>query len=213
MQHQTDKASLRRHFAALRNAILADARAAAEASLWDRLFSLPAWKRASLICGYASMRGEPDTLPIWHRAIAEGKTYALPVTVTDTREGCMVFRRVVGYHPETLIPARFGILEPAATCPTLSPRDFQGALILVPGLAFDDQGFRVGYGGGYYDRFLASLQEAGVSVVTVVAVLSPCHTTRLPREPHDIPVDYVIDERRITDTHGIRDEKNLCRDR
>ena len=209
-QGMDDKATLRRLYAREREAV--PSRAEAEKALRDNLFSLPAWRKARLVCGFLSVKSEPDTRPILERALCEGKTVALPVTLTDAKVGRMVFRRVEGYHPEELIPARFGILEPAATCPTLYPRDFQGALILVPGLAFDDQGFRVGYGGGYYDRFLASLQEAGVSVVTVGAVLSPCRTTRLPRDPHDIPVDYVIDERRITDTHGIRDEKNLCRD-
>lgn len=212
MNHQADKASLRRRFAALRNAIPPDERTAAEAAIRDKLFSLPAWKNAPLICGYASVRGEIDMAPVWQRAVAEGKAYALPVTVTDTREGRMVFRRTENFCPHALVPARFGIYEPDDTRPALSAKDYEGALILVPGLAFDDAGFRVGYGGGYYDRFLATLRAAGISVATVGAAFAVCRTSSLPHEPHDIPTDYVIDERSITDAYGIRTEPNRRRD-
>ena len=201
-----DKGALRRHFSALRSDLAAEARAEAEAAIRDRLFSLPAWREAPLICGYTSMRGEMDTQPIWARAAAEGKGYALPVTVTGACEGRMIFRKTARYAPDELIPARFGVPEPSEACPALSPADFAGAVILVPGLAFDDGGFRIGYGGGYYDRFLAALADARIPVTTVGAVFSVCRPQALPRLPHDIPVDYVIDERRISVTHGIRIE-------
>lgn len=141
-------------------------------------------------------------LPVWEKAVSDGKDYALPVTVTDAREGRMIFRRLPGFCPHRLIPARFGILEPSEEHPALRPQDFADALILVPGLAFDDRGFRVGYGGGYYDRFLAELKQANVPVTTVGLVFAACHPSVLPDEHHDIPVDYVIDERRITPIHG-----------
>ena len=198
----TDKVSLRRHFAALRDHLPLDTRIAAEAAIRDKLFSLPAWQNASLVCGYTSMRSEISMLPVWENATANGKGYALPVTVTNAKEGRMIFRRLPGVCPDRLVPARFGILEPSDECPTLKLRDFAGALILVPGLAFDDRGFRIGYGGGYYDRFLAELKQANVPVTTVGLVFTACHPSVLPDEPHDIPVNYVIDERRITPIHG-----------
>ena len=202
MIDQTDKVSLRQHFAALRDTLPQAERAVAEAVIRDKLFSLAAWQRASLICGYTSMRSEIPLLPVWEQAVTAGKDYALPVTVTNAREGLMVFRRLSGFCPHTLSAARFGILEPSEECPTLEPVDFAGALILVPGLVFDDNGFRIGYGGGYYDRFLADLRKAQIPVTTVGLAFAACRTPILPHEPHDIPVDYIIDERRITPTHG-----------
>lgn len=196
--YNQDKAALRRRFRSARDSLSPAERAAAEAALYESLFSLPAWHAAPLICGYISVRGEIGTAPIWARAAAEGKGYALPVTVTGPAEGRMIFRRTAGFAPEALIPARFGLSEPADTCPALAPTDFEGALILVPGLAFDDGGYRIGYGGGYYDRFLQDLQTAGIRAVTVGAAFACCRTARLPRDPHDIPVDIILDERRTT---------------
>lgn len=206
MNHPTpptaDKKALRAHFSALRNALSGEARAAAETAIREKLFSLEAFGNAPLVCGYMSMRGEIDLMPIWRSAAAAGKGYALPVTVTDTKEGQMIFRRTAGFSPEALIPARFGVLEPSAACPVLSPADFAGAVILVPGLAFDEAGFRIGYGGGYYDRFLAALRAARVPAVTVGLAFSVCRAEKLPHDPYDIPVDLIIDERRITEIHG-----------
>lgn len=198
-----DKTDLRRHYAALRSGLTAEERTAAEAAIRDTLFSLPAWRDAPLVCGYVSIRGELDTLPLWERAAAEGKSYALPVTVTGADEGRMIFRRMEGFAPHRLVPARFGVPEPPEDCPALSLADFAGAVILIPGLAFDDGGYRIGYGGGYYDRFLASLAAARIPVTTVGLAFSVCRPSLLPRHPHDIPVDYVIDERRMTVAHGI----------
>lgn len=199
---ESDKQDLRRRFSALRGSIPAEERAIAETAIRERLFDLPAWRDAPLICGYMSMRSEIDMLPVWERAAAEGKGYALPVTLTGAKEGRMIFRRTAGFTPDGLISARFGVSEPAEDCPTLEMRDFEGALMLIPGLAYDDQGYRLGYGGGYYDRFLANLTQAGVQITTVGLAFSVCRTHALPRNPYDIPVNIIIDERRTDLIHG-----------
>ena len=206
MTESLQKTELRHRFSALRNELAPAARAEAETAIREALFSLPVWKTADLICGYASMKGEIDLSPVWSRAISEGKEYALPVTVTDAREGRMIFRRLTEYAPEKLTCARFGVREPSSDCPTLTWEDYKSksTLVIVPALSFDDQGFRLGYGGGYYDRFLAALSEAGISVTAVGLVFSVCHTQVLPRETHDRPVDYIIDERRVIRPHGIK---------
>lgn len=189
-----DKKTLRAHFSALRDGLRGEERIRAEATVRERLFALPLWREAPLICGYVSMRGELNTAPIWAQALREGKGYALPVTVTGTREGRMVFRRVGEPHTTPMSAARFGISEPDDTCPTLSLRDFEGAILLVPALAFDREGYRLGYGGGYYDRFLASLREAHIHVTAVGLAFAHCRAEVLPREPFDMPVHLVIDE-------------------
>ncbi len=198
----TEKAALRRHYTSLRERIPEAERRQAEEAIRATLFSLPAWQDTPLVCGYASMGSEFDTFPIWKRAADGGKTYALPVTVTGAREGKMVFRALSGFAPDALTLGRFGIREPAESCPPLSLREFSGAMLLIPGLAFDDGGFRLGYGGGYYDRFLATLLEASIPVTAVGLCFSACRPHTLPRESFDLPVDLIIDERSVTVPHG-----------
>ena len=196
------KAYLRRHYTAVRGSLSLGERAAAERAIFAALFDSELWQNARQVCAYIPVRGELDTLPLWDRARLDDKSCAVPVTLTGIGEGQMVFRRLGGRTPRELPLGRFGIPEPPDTCPTLTPAELEGALILVPGLVFDDQGFRVGYGGGYYDRFLADLRARGISVTAVGLAYSVCRTQALPREVFDRPVDYVIDERRMIRTHG-----------
>lgn len=198
----TDKASLRRYFSDLRRGLTPDERRAAEASICETLFSLPAWRDSPVICGYISVRGELNTTPILQRAAAEGKTVALPVTVTGTDEGRMVFRALPDGDLSRLVPARFGIPEPDESCPVLTGKDLAHALILIPALAFDKNGYRLGYGGGYYDRFLSSLREAEIPHTAVGLAYAVCRAAALPREAHDIPVHIILDERSMTIPHG-----------
>ena len=202
MNHKSEKNILRRRYAEVRTSLSPEDRANAEAAIYEALFSLPAWREASVICGYISVRGELNTRPILERAALEGKTVALPVTITDTREGRMIFRALPGGDLGRLAPARFGIPEPDEGCLTLTNTEFTRALVLVPALAFDGDGYRLGYGGGYYDRFLQGLSEAGIPVTTVGLAYGVCVTNTLPHEIHDIPVHFIIDERRIISTHG-----------
>ncbi len=192
-----DKAALRRRLEARRQALSPADRARIEAAVYAQLFRLPAWHAAPVIGGYVAARGELDLSPVWRAAIEAGKTYALPVTETGAREGRMRFRGLSTYCPASLVPGRFGIAEPPdhPACPPLAPADLEGALILVPGLGFDADGYRIGYGGGYYDRFLHSLADAGIHVTTVALTPAVCRIDRLPREPHDCAVDIILDER------------------
>ena len=198
----TDKASLRRYFSDLRRGLTPDERHAAETAMYEKLFSLPAWREAPVICGYVSVRGELNTDPILQRAAAEGKTVALPVTVTGAAEGRMVFRALPNGDFSRLTPARFGIPEPDESCPPLTGDGFTRALILIPALAFDENGYRLGYGGGYYDRFLSFLREAEIPYTAVGLTYAVCRATALPREAHDIPVHIILDERSTTIPHG-----------
>ena len=193
----SEKSVLRRELSAARDAISPVERASAGAAVYARLFAHPAFQAASVVCGYMSIRGELDLLPVWAEAVRCGKTYALPVTLTGTQEGQMIFRATPGFCPERLTPGRFGIAEPPAEAdfPVLTPAALSGALILVPGLSFDADGYRIGYGGGYYDRFLNSLHKAAVPVHTVGLCFAACRRPRLPREVHDRAVETVIDER------------------
>lgn len=211
------KSDLRRHYASRRATIDPADRVRWERAIRERLTTLPAWKDAPVITGYVAMRGEIDLSPLWQAAVAEGKTYALPISLARNDRGELCFRATPGYTPDRLVRGLYDIAEPPQTgipgsddFPTLSPRDLDGALMIVPGLCFDDHGYRLGYGGGYYDRYLAHLRASGVSVTTVGLTFSVCHMTlphTLPRESHDCAVDLILDERSVTDTHAYRSHR------
>lgn len=96
------------------------------------------------------------------------------------------------YDPETLETHAFGFTQPSATAASVDPGILE--LALVPGLAFDAAGTRLGYGRGYFDRLLAELPTAAVKVgVAPLATVVP----RLPHEPHDVPMDYLVTERGV----------------
>ena len=116
----------------------------------------------------------------------------------DDAEKCFVVPRVVepggdlAFHalePAALAPHRYGYLEPAASTPQVASSDID--LVMVPGLAFDARGGRLGYGGGHYDRFLLSLPSTTPSVgVTLDALL----LDDVPREEHDVRVTHLVTE-------------------
>ncbi len=200
----SDKYTLRTRLRARRLALPPDERAEVEAAIHARLFALPAWQEAPVICGYATTRGEINMEPIRRAAIAAGKRYALPVTLTGADEGLMAFR-AIEHLSEPLPIGRYGIIEPPDTCPVLEVGDLSGALLIIPGLGFDPNGFRIGYGGGYYDRYIIALESAGLfpPPITVGLCFGACRVPSVPREAHDRAVDIIIDERSVTLAHEL----------
>ncbi len=132
------------------------------------------WHRAKTVAAYCALEREPHVLTPW----PEAKTVLLPRIEGDRLE----LRAVRGV--EELVEGKFGILEPPPNAPRVEPRaDF----ILVPGLAFDPAGGRLGRGGGFYDRFLAGFEGVKVGVCFPELVVD-----EIPMEPHDIRMDFVV---------------------
>ena len=131
---------------------------------------------------YCSVGREPGTLRIAETAFQMGKT----VTFPHCYRGGIMHARVVGSMDE-LKPAMLGIPAPPETAPILPPDELE--LIIVPALAYDPDGYRIGYGGGYYDRFLSN-----TAAYTIGLCRSRLKRDVLPREPHDIPVKCVVTE-------------------
>lgn len=196
-----EKARLRPLCKERRNAVTGEERTQAEAVILDSLFESPAFRRAETVCAYLPLPGELDLYPVWRRAAALGKTFALPCT-DPAPGGNLTFRVLPGYDKSFLVPGPYHTLEPGEGCPLLHPRDMQGCLMLVPGLCFDDKGYRLGYGGGYYDRLLLSLFREGIYPQTMGLVFDACRAASLPHASHDIPVRYVLSERRLTVTYA-----------
>ena len=196
----TSKSELRKIFterraqAALR---AAEYRRASE-EMVKHLLGISAWGESDLILGYVPMRGELDLRPLWDAARAAGKRVAFPRTVTGSREGRMTFS-VVDIRTDDpyreLESGRYGILEPSELLPILEKKDMTRAICIVPGLAFDGDGYRLGYGGGYYDRFLRDFYGTSVGLA-----LSDCCVPQLPHDEYDMAVSYVINEKGVRKT-------------
>ncbi|MGD9608889.1 MAG: 5-formyltetrahydrofolate cyclo-ligase [Desulfovibrionaceae bacterium] len=184
-----DKAALRATMLTRRQALSAEAVAAASAAVTARVLALPQWGSAREILAYLPVRGEVDTRELVTRAIREGRRLLAPRCRENAPGlvdlGCLTCL-------EDAFPGRFGIPEPAADrCQP--PEAFAPDLILVPGVAFDPAGTRLGFGGGYYDRLLALPMAAGATVVGL------CHAFQfvdhLPAAAWDKPMHIVITER------------------
>jgi 5-formyltetrahydrofolate cyclo-ligase len=180
------KEALRQRVAALRRTLVADKRAAHAAAMNALLTEQPAFRDAKVLLAYSALRFEIDPRAAVERAWAEGKTVVLPRIVQETR----ALTLHVYEDGDELVESGFAIREPRAEAPQLAPE--QVDLVLVPGLAFDARGHRLGFGQGFYDRLLPRLTRAQrVGLCFELSLLA-----EVPNAPHDAPVDLVITERR-----------------
>lgn len=137
------------------------------------------------VAGYWPLPDEFDCRPLLSALHADGHPCALPV-VTG-RGQPLTFR---AWTPETeLQPGAFGVSVPADDAPTVAPD-----VVIAPLLAFDDEGFRLGYGGGYYDRTLAALRSGGGKVLAVGLAFAGQRVAAVPHGPGDEPLDWVVSE-------------------
>ena len=183
---EAQKQSLRRYFRQLRRALDPAQKDAWDSDMMAAVLAHPAYHSAQTLLVYVALPGEIDTSLLVERALADGKTVAAPRCTAGTRD--MLF-----YCFESrakLCPGSYGIYEPAAD-ETRRVTDFTRALCVVPGLSFDEEGYRLGYGGGYYDRFLA-----GVPQVVTMGLCYDAHRSKaLPRGEYDKACDYVLTEK------------------
>lgn len=179
------KAALRPRAAAARRQAAAEGGAAAAAGLAGQAGALRRLvPEGAAVAGYFPMGDEIDPLPLLADLRQRGCPLALPVV--SAREQPLLFR---GWNPgETLEAGPHGTRQPAALAPAVVP-----ALVLVPLLAFDGRGFRLGYGGGYYDRTLERLRCAG-TVVAVGLAFADQRVAAVPHAPHDQPLDLILTE-------------------
>ncbi|HJB96998.1 MAG TPA: 5-formyltetrahydrofolate cyclo-ligase [Candidatus Acutalibacter pullicola] len=177
-----EKAALRRELLAQRDAV--PQREEKSRAVGDGVLALPAYQKARQVLLYLSKGSEVDTWEVFARAVAEGKEVYAPRCLDG--EGTMGFFQVTS--PQELLQGRFGLWEPdPRRCAPWRRRE--GALCLVPGIAFDRQGYRLGYGKGYYDRFLAVFSGTAAGLCFRELALE-----RLPRGPQDRRVDVLVTE-------------------
>ena len=180
------KRQMRKEMKAVRAAIPDDVRLHEEASLREALFACPEWKNASRVFLYLSAGAEVDTRGLIRTALHAGKTIAVPKTEGRPGHGHLHFYDI---HPDQeLTRGAFGIYEPTGEGERVTP--VPGDLIILPGVAFDEDGNRLGYGGGYYDRFLDDHAPEGVH--TMGLAFSCQMVDRVPHETHDRPLESVM---------------------
>jgi len=160
-------------------------------AIQKRILLSACWKAAENIVLYIAVKGEPDTSLLLERAFACGKNVFLP-RCRPGLEGEMDLIGCMSADDFRISP--FGIPEPVLTPSSriLSPQemlDEAATLVVTPALTFDRQGYRLGYGGGYYDRLFA-----GAACVSIGMAYSELLAPELPREPWDLPVDAVYTE-------------------
>lgn len=183
------KADLRRQMRARRAALTPQDVAQASQAVAERLLALPAYRDAREVAAYLPVKNEVDAAIVARQALADGKRLLLP-RCRDDAPGLLDFGCVSCLTD--VEPGRFGILEPRqAVC--RPPEAFAPDLILVPGLAFDRLGRRLGFGGGYYDRLLALPLAARAFSVGLAFAFQFVDT--LPADPWDRPVNAVVTER------------------
>lgn len=145
------------------------------------------YKSSNTILSYASLDDEICTDKLINNALSDGKTVALPYCCDN--EGHMLFYII--NSTDDLINGSFGVREPNINKCTLL-NNFDNAIIIVPGLCFSPDGSRLGYGKGYYDRFLQNK-----SLISIGLCYNSFIINNIPADKYDIPVDYIISEKRI----------------
>lgn len=154
-------------------------------SIMKTLMTLDCLKGSSDIFGYMSFNNEVDCYLI-KDMIGDTRDFMAPRMLGD---GQMVFSRISAY--EDLVMNSYGIMEPRDIMSQVSPKP--GDVVLVPGVCFDKKGYRIGYGGGYYDRMIERYPDAiyiGMSFENQL-------TESIPAEGHDERLDYLVTEERV----------------
>lgn len=150
------------------------------------LRQMPVYVAARCLFVYVSCGNEVGTHGLIRAALADGKRVCVPLCLEQGEMACCEIASLAG-----LSPGRRGILEPSGREGEVSPREID--LAVVPGVAFDEAGNRLGQGGGYYDRFLPQIEHA--------CCVGLCYRwqvmKRLPCEKHDRKTDYIVHEEKV----------------
>ncbi len=180
---KNEKADIRRSMLRRRKALSPLEATRCGEAIRQQILGGPFYRESRCLSCYVSVSNEVDTHALIRDALDDGKCVAVPVA----RKGRPMIQVRISDLSE-LVPAPFGLLEPAeGSWDPVPPGAFD--LVIVPGLAFDHRGNRIGFGGGFYDRFLSGLDAARVGVAYEFQL-----GETLPTEPHDVGLDWLVTE-------------------
>lgn len=184
------KTELRQKYRSLRQSMPPEIKAERDAAIAAQVRRLWQYQSNRVLLVYVSTSIEVDTIQIINQALADGKKVAVPRCVPDTRN--MEFYYIDSV--DELSPGMFGVLEPAVS-PEKLYKECDGGLCLVPAFSYDWQGYRLGYGKGYYDRFLSRFEGNIVGIC-----YSDCVQRSLPHGRYDRPVELLVTEKYLRRT-------------
>lgn len=182
------KTELRERYKLIRREMPVNLKKLRDEKIFSKLIGLDAYKAANTVLTYVSTDIEVDTIKFIRHALNDGKTVAVPRCVPNTRD--MVFYVINSLRD--LERGSFSVLEPILKkCRKLT--DFKGAFCIVPALVYDRYGYRLGYGKGYYDRFLS----AHPNMFLVGIGYCCCTVTELIHGRFDVAVDTLVTEKYV----------------
>ena len=190
---QPAKQLIRKNTLALRERLSADARAALSAAITERLLQLPAYRQAGAVMGYMNI-GTEFASELWvGQALADGKQLALPRVNHHTDQLDLYW---VKDMENQLAAGLWGVREPIPECCERLESLDEVEFILLPGVAFDRNGARLGYGKGFYDKLLSTLigKEDADRPVLAAAAFAQQVIEHVPQEPTDVKVEWIITE-------------------
>jgi 5-formyltetrahydrofolate cyclo-ligase len=183
--NKDEKARLRKVLLQRRASLSPEERKKKGEKIRDNFFSLPFYKKSKTIMFYLSLPTEVPTDEMIERALSEGKRIAVPCI----KEG-NIFPSLLISLSQTEV-GRFGIREPKKK-KFISPKEL--GLVVVPGCGFDLKGHRIGFGKGFYDRFLSELKE---NIPLVALAFEIQIVEEIPSDRWDVQMNYIVTERRI----------------
>jgi 5-formyltetrahydrofolate cyclo-ligase len=187
MSMEEIKQAARKHASKIRNELHKEFEASAPFQLTRFAFPIAASAGLSSVSGFFPYKSEIDTRPLLGQLAGEGWTTALPIVIANGEP--LIFRRWYPGQPTT--PGMWDIPQPTEDSPLIEPD-----VLLVPMLAFDRKGYRLGYGGGFYDRTLALLRSKK-SVAAIGVAYAGQEVDSVPRDAHDQPLDFIMTEKEV----------------
>ncbi len=190
---QKEKRRLRAAMLTVRDSIDTSVRRKLDERRWAHLAGHPIYQRAERIFTYVSFGSEADTHTLILQALEKGKQIGVP----KVSGGRMDFYRIMDM--DCLIPGTYGILEPSGTdaghhASLLVPSAASQDILILPGIAFDRTGGRIGYGGGYYDRYLSQYPD----LFTIAFAYDAQIADHIPMQTHDRAADALLTESGLT---------------
>ncbi|WP_314018336.1 5-formyltetrahydrofolate cyclo-ligase [Lancefieldella parvula] len=180
-----EKQRLREERLAAREALSEQERSVLDDRITQKLLATSEYVEATTVLTYVSVSSEVSTRMIIESALRDGKTVAVPRCLPGH---CLEFVAITSL--DQLIAAPFGLLEPPKELPALTEEQMDASICIVPALLVDTKGYRLGYGAGFYDRFLSTYPGKKICL----AYQQNLSQTMLPHTASDVAVDVVITE-------------------
>lgn len=192
-----DKKEIRKNIIKMRDELTLERRMVLDNRILESVLELNRYQQANMIFLFLSFGSEVDTKRLIERALAKQKRICVPRVIS--RQAGMLPFEIIGL--QDVEPGHYGILEPKNGCRLVELTEID--LVLMPGVAFDRSGGRIGYGGGYYDRLFA--KAAYIAKIALAYEMQVLET--LPLEEHDIRIDGLVTEKDFSEFSSLMEEK------